>query len=118
MLLLAAASAVCAPGPRVHRVRDGDTVWLHGEKIRGADIDAPELNGDREYVSALAERARTRLLQLLDVGDFEIAQADKARHGRTLATLHRLGRSIGSRLVVEVLARTSSGRREPWCRDG
>ncbi|MEO1922846.1 MAG: thermonuclease family protein [Sphingomonadaceae bacterium] len=115
MLLLA---AVCAPGPRVHRVHDGDTVWLHGEKIRIADIDAPELNGDREYESALAERARTRLLQLLDVGDFEIARADKDRHGRTLATLHRSGRSIGAQLVSEEWARTWSGRREPWCRDG
>lgn len=118
MLLLAAAFAVCAPGPRVHRVHDGDTVWLHGEKIRIADIDAPELNGDCEYLSALAVRARTRLLQPLDAGDFETAQAGKDRLGRTLATLHRSGRSIGSRLVVEALARTWSGRREPWCRDG
>ena len=34
MLLLVAALAVCAPGPRDHCVHDGDTVWWEGEKIR------------------------------------------------------------------------------------
>ena len=45
MLLIAAALAVCAPGPRDNCVHDGDTVWLGGEKLRIADIDTPELNG-------------------------------------------------------------------------
>jgi len=49
MLLIAAALAVCAPGPRDNCVHDGDTVWLAGEKIRIADIDTPELNGKCEH---------------------------------------------------------------------
>jgi micrococcal nuclease len=118
MLMIAAALAACAPGPRVHCVHDGDTVWLRGEKIRIVDIDAPELNGDCGYENRLAVRARTRLIQLLNAGDFEISRTGKDRYGRTLATLHRSGRSIGAQLVSEGLARTWSGRREPWCHGG
>lgn len=50
MLIALAATAliaVCEPPParRWHCVHDGDTVWWEGEKIRLADIDAPERGG-------------------------------------------------------------------------
>ncbi|MEL7728695.1 thermonuclease family protein [Citromicrobium bathyomarinum] len=115
MLLLAAALAVCAPGPRAHCVHDGDTVWIEGEKIRLQDIDAPELNGACEYETRLALLARDRLIVLLNSRRFEIARSGKDRYGRTLAIIHWGGRSIGDQLVAEGLARTWSGRREPWC---
>ena len=118
MLLIAAALAVCAPGPRDNCVHDGDTVWTEGEKIRIADIDTPELNGQCEYERRLALRARNRLVELLNAGEFKIARTGRDRYGRTLATLHRSGRSIGDQLVSEGLARTWSGRREPWCSNG
>ncbi len=104
MLLLTVALAVCAPGPRDHCVHDGDTVWWEGEKIRIADIDTPELNGACEYERDLALRARNRLVQLLNAGAFQIARKGQDRYGRTLATLHRSGRSIGDQLVAERLA--------------
>jgi micrococcal nuclease len=44
-ILLAASFALCAPGPRTTCVVDGDTFWLSGEKIRIADINAPETHG-------------------------------------------------------------------------
>ena len=112
MFLLAAALAVCASGPRDH---DGDTVWLEGEKIRTADIDTPELNGECAAEQKLALRARNRLVELLNAGPFEIIRSGTDRYGRTLAVLHRSGHSIGEQLVAEGLARTWSGRREPWC---
>ena len=90
-------------------------LWWEGEKIRIADIDTPELNGVCEYERDLALRARNRLVQLLNAGAFQIARKGQDRYGRTLATLHRSGRSIGDQLVAEGLARTWSGRREPWC---
>lgn len=115
MLLIAAALAVCAPGPRDHCVHDGDTVWIEGEKIRISDIDAPELKGRCPYESELAIRSRKRLVELLNSGSFEIRRSGTDRYGRTLAILHRSGHSIGDILVAEGLARTWSGRREPWC---
>lgn len=115
MLFLATALALCEPGPRYHCVHDGDTVWYDGEKIRVSDIDTPELNGHCDYERALAIRSRKRLLQLLNEGAFQIDRSGTDRYGRTLAVLHRSGRSIGYQLVTEGLARSWSGRREPWC---
>ena len=45
LLLLAASFALCAEGPRSTCVVDGDTFWLNGEKVRMADINAPETHG-------------------------------------------------------------------------
>ncbi len=115
MLLIAAVLAVCAPGPRDHCVHDGDTVWIEGEKIRIADIDTPELNGQCVYERTLALRARNRLVELLNAGPFTISRTGTDRYGRTIAILHHSGRSVGNQLVAEGLARTWSGRREPWC---
>lgn len=115
MLILAAALAVCAPGPREHCVHDGDTVWINGEKIRIADIDTPELNGQCAYERNLALRARNRLIELLNAGPFRTRRSGTDRYGRTLAVLHRSGSSIGDQLVAEGLGRTWSGRRERWC---
>ena len=115
LLLAAAALAVCSPGPRANCVHDGDTLWIEGEKIRISDIDTPELNGKCATEQKLALRARSRLIELLNAGPFSISRSGSDRYGRTLAVLHRSGRSIGQQLVSEGLARTWSGRREPWC---
>ena len=100
-------------------VVDGDTIWLEGVKIRIADIDTPEIGTprcDSEY--ALGIRARDRLRELLNEGDFAvqpIGSRDEDQHGRKLRVITRGGQSLGDRLVAEGLARTWSGRREPWC---
>ena len=105
----------------VHKtcVVDGDTFWLEGRKVRIADIDTPEVNEpkcDSEY--ALGMKATHRLRDLLNAGAFElkpIPGRDQDRYGRDLRVVVRNGRSIGDQLVSEGLARTWSGRREPWC---
>lgn len=100
---------------REQRSRPSSAAICFDQPIRIADIDTPELNGPCEHERDLALRARNRLVQLLNAGAFEIARKGQDRYGRTLATLHRSGRSIGDQLVAERLARTWSGRREPWC---
>jgi endonuclease YncB( thermonuclease family) len=55
---------------------------------------------------------------LLAAGPFEletIGGRDEDLYGRKLRIVTRDGRSIGDQLVAEGLARTWSGRREPWC---
>lgn len=100
-------------------VVDGDTFWLDGVKIRIADIDTPEISEpkcDSEY--DLGMKATYRLRELLNEGPFElnsIGSRDEDRHGRKLRVVVRNGRSLGDQLVSEGLARTWSGRREPWC---
>lgn len=98
-------------------VIDGDTFRYNGEKIRVADIDTPEVHGRCEYETALATRATNRMAQLLAAGPFELRSIDRDtdRYGRKLRIVTRNGRSLGDQLVAEGLARTWSGRREPWC---
>ena len=101
------------------RVIDGDTFWLGGEKIRIADIDTPELAARCPAEADLARRATARLSGLLAEGPFELSPIggrDEDRYGRKLRIVTRGGQSLGDVLVAEGLARTWTGRREPWCR--
>lgn len=100
-------------------VVDGDTFWLDSVKIRIADIDTPEISQPQcDYEKALGEKATERLIQLLNAGPFElqtIGGRDIDRYGRLLRVVVRDGSSLGDQLVAEGLARTWTGRREPWC---
>lgn len=101
------------------RVIDGDTFVYAGTRIRIADIDTPEVRGRCPEESALAARATRRLNGLLAQGPFEFhslpSGRDEDRYGRKLRIVTRGGQSLGDVLVAEGLARTWSGRREPWC---
>ena len=121
-LLLAAAVSgpfdLCHTGGGYNCVVDGDTLWVAGEKIRIADIDAPETHPPRCAREAdLGRRATLRLQSLVNAGPFDLAVMgrDTDRYGRKLRVLVRRGQSLGDRLVGEGLARTWTGRREPWC---
>ncbi|WP_271077897.1 thermonuclease family protein [Aurantiacibacter sp. MUD61] len=113
--LALAIMPICpASGVRITCVHDGDSIVVERERIRLADIDTPELDGRCAYESRLAIRARDRLAQILSDG-FQIHREGEDRYGRTLAIVTVNGRSAGDMLVAEGLARTWSGRREPWC---
>ncbi|TWD54564.1 thermonuclease family protein [Allorhizobium terrae] len=100
-------------------VVDGDTFWLNKEKIRVADIDAPET----EQAKCKSERdrgfaAKVRLRELLNAGGFEVESfgtRDVDQYGRKLRVVTRDGRSLGGILVQEGLARPWTGHRMPWC---
>lgn len=120
--LLTATFALCGPGPRVTCVVDGDTFWLGGEKVRIADINAPETHGAQcAEEQARGDAATLRLLDLLNRGPFTLAPADRDRdrdrdkYGRLLRVVERHGRSVGAILVAEGLAETWRGRRGNWC---
>jgi micrococcal nuclease len=105
--------------PSAVRVIDGDTIDYDGLRIRIADIDTPEVRGRCAHESELAARATARLRELLAGGAIELHRLpsgrDEDRYGRKLRIVTRDGRSVGDMLVAEGLARTWTGRREPWC---
>ncbi len=109
----------CDYASHTNCVVDGDTIWIAGEKIRIADIDTPEISEPQcRSELALGNKATTRLIELINAGPFELKAwpgRDEDRYGRKLRVLVRDGRSLGDILVSEGLARTWSGRREPWC---
>lgn len=110
--------SICHNGGGTNCVVDGDTAWIDGEKIRIADIDAPETHPPRcDLEGDLGNRATKRLAELMNAGPFELKVLDRNtdRYGRKLRILVRNGRSLGDQLVSEGLARTWEGRRRPWC---
>jgi micrococcal nuclease len=116
MSLVIALFALCADAPRITCVVDGDTFWLRGEKVRIADINAPET----EQAACPAERrrgeaAKVRLLALLNAGPFELSGEGRDRYGRALRIVRRGGQSLGTVLVTEGHAEVWRGRRSDWC---
>ena len=109
LFLLLAPAAFC-----LHHVHDGDTFTLcGGEKIRIADIDAPELPGSpncRPHRSgwcdfALGYRSRDALRAFLASGPVVIQRRGTDLYGRTLARVTVNGRSAGAYLIGLGLAR-------------
>ncbi|MEY4239585.1 MAG: hypothetical protein RL339_2186 [Pseudomonadota bacterium] len=117
-LTAAALFTLCSTAPRETCVVDGDTFWMTGEKVRLADINAPETTqaecaGERQR----GEAAKLRLLQLLNAGPVMLVDDPRShdRYGRRLAVAMRRGESLGAQLVAEGLAEPWRGRRSSWC---
>ena len=63
-------------------VIDGDTFWYAGEKIRVADINAPEVSSPRcPQEAALGARATDRFLALLNEGAFTLETIGRTATG-------------------------------------
>lgn len=117
-LALAAAFTLCAEGPRIDCVVDGDTFWINGEKVRLADINAPETaQAGCPAEKELGTRAKHRLIALLNAGPFTLEAAERPvdRYGRLLRVAVRNGHSLGRQLVGEGLAEPWRGQRSDWC---
>jgi micrococcal nuclease len=109
----------CGTGERHNCVVDGDTIWYKGTKIRLVGIDAPEIH-DYKCDSELArgKRAKSRLLELMNAGRFDIVSSGSRDHdvyGRKLRDIRRNGKSLGTTLVDEGLASVWEGRHHNWC---
>ncbi|WP_223385516.1 thermonuclease family protein [Oricola cellulosilytica] len=107
------AMPVCGSGRRFNCVVDGDTLWVDGEKIRVANIDAPEVRGRCGRESVLAAEATRRLGHLLDRKPISIRALGSDRFGRTLAVVATPDGDVGEALVRQQLAVRWRGRREP-----
>ena len=108
----------CHVGGGTNCVVDGDTLWIQGQKVRVADIDAPETHDYRcPSEKALGDRATQRLNQLVNSGSVMLQSIDRDedRYGRKLRIVMVNGTSVGDTLVSEGLARYYEGGRKPWC---
>ncbi len=98
---------------------DGDTIYLNGDKIRIAGIDAPETH-DYGCASELdrGERAASRLQALLNSGGqvtLTSIDRDEDQYGRKLRNVAVGGADVGDTLIGEGLARAYGGGRRSWC---
>ncbi|MBU6267776.1 MAG: thermonuclease family protein [Sphingomonadales bacterium] len=110
---------LCGTRWRADCVVDGDTIHYHGDKIRIADINAPEVSEPKcDHELDLGEQATDRMLALLNEGRFSLMplpDRDEDVYGRKLRTITRGGRSLGEVLVAEGLAERWRGYRRDWC---
>jgi len=98
-------------------VHDGDTIRCGRERVRLADIDAPELpdspkckDGRRSYAWCdfdAGYRSRDALKSFLSSGTIEVDRQGEDKYGRTLAIVRINGQSAGDYLVSLRLAK-------PW----
>lgn len=103
---------------RVTCVVDGDTIWLQGVNLRLESYDTPEPYNDvcgGQAEVALAKRASSRLLQLLNGNAFTVTTGGEDRYGRVLATIRIGGTDVGDILIYEGLARRWPDGNEFWC---
>ena len=103
-LTLTSSTLAAAPSTVV----DGDTVELAGERIRIANIDAPEVRTAQARRRVAARpAAKARLEQLLGAGIVVIERGDPPvapqidRWGRTPARITVDGRDVGDFLIEE-----------------
>ena len=126
--LIFANYAVAVPA-RVGHIIDGDTfsgvVKLEGDieisvRVRLRNIDTPEINGECSYEKSMAQKARTRLSQLIPIGStVELTNIKDDKYlGRIDANvIDARGRDVGNVLVREGLGRKyNGGRRGKWCK--
>ncbi|MGI8705082.1 MAG: thermonuclease family protein [Sphingomicrobium sp.] len=109
---------LCPVGGGTNCVVDGDTMWINGENIRIADIDAPETHEPGcSAEKSLGERATRRLHGLVNSGTvtLEGIGRDSDSYGRKLRVVLVDGKSVGDTLVDEELARWYEGGRRSWC---
>jgi len=109
----------CKWGGGTNCVVDGDTIYLNGDKIRIAGIDAPETH-DYGCASELdrGERAANRLQALLNSGGqvtLTSIDRDEDVYSRKLRNVAVGGADVGDTLIGEGLARAYGGGRKSWC---
>lgn len=111
--------STCGSGDRINCVVDGDTIWAGGEKIRLADIDAPEVfSPDCPSEKILGQKASLRLAALLNEGPVVLKTSgsrERDKYGRLLRVASVDGRSVGQSLINEGLAHRWGNHQQGWC---
>ena len=111
--------SACGHGNDWNCVVDGDTIRLGGEKIRVSDFNTPEIGKpDCERERQLGLRAKSRLIELLNRGPFDVSTTigrDRDVYGRKLRLISRDGTSLGDTLIAEGLAHRWLGYKQNWC---
>lgn len=121
-LTASAGASACLTARQNICVIDGDTLSMDGERIRIANIDAPEIGRPKcDAEKRLGLIAKRRLAALLSRGTIELTRGDPGsgrqidRYGRTLGVIAVDGIDVGDTLVDELLARPWGGKRRNWC---
>ncbi|UVD56110.1 hypothetical protein NE852_18810 [Rhizobium sp. Pop5] len=111
-----AAFGYCGQGAHINCVGDGGVFWYKGEKIVIADMASPIVDRARcDDERRVAFAGKARLLALLNAGPFTMNAAGKADPSGAPRVVSRDGRSFGTQLINEGLARKPGAAGGAWC---
>ncbi|WP_156386851.1 MULTISPECIES: hypothetical protein [unclassified Rhizobium] len=96
-------------------VIDGGSFWFNGRKVGLADVSMPRMkmakcDAERE----LGSRAKRRLREILNAGEFKLLAANGKSGGQMHVVLSD-GTLISDRLIAEGLAHSLKDAGKPWC---
>jgi hypothetical protein len=95
---------------------DGDTFDMGGQRIRVANIDAPELHPSRcAEEERLGQAAKARLSALLNSGTVTMSGSGHDQYGRELRNVQVNGQDVGEAMIAAGVAREYGSGRKPWC---
>lgn len=111
---------LCAESSDTDCVIDGDTIRMNGDKIRLVGFNTPEISKPAcAAEAAKGEKAKLRLLELLNSGDLSFAATadqDRDRYGRLLRQVTVGGDDVADTLISEGLAEPyQGGQKRNWC---
>jgi endonuclease YncB( thermonuclease family) len=97
-------------------VIDGDTIYVAGERVEIAGIEAPRIQSAR----CPDERNRgietaVQLAELLNSGSVAVSPTFSDVYGREVRKVEVDGRDVGLAMIGRDLARRYDGTAQPWC---
>ena len=97
-------------------VLDGDTIFIAGQRVEIAGVDAPDVHGSRcPEESRRGIQAAVRLRDLLNRGTVAITASERAADGRIARRVEADGRDVALTLVAGGFARTPGAGPRSWC---
>lgn len=102
------------PGPNC--VVDGGTIYVGGEKVAIAGMEAPDIRG----AACAAEQSRgieaaLRLADLLNSGKVTVSRTFTDEYGRDVRKVQVKDKDVGKAMIEAGLARTYNGKNKSWC---
>ena len=112
----AAQFAYCYSHRSPNCVLDGDTVYVSGQRMEIAGIDAPEIRGAQcGQEESRGVDAAVQLLALLNSGKVTVSGPLRDQNGRSVRKLQVNERDVGGAMINAGVAREYGGGPWSWC---
>ncbi len=97
-------------------VSDGDTIYVAGEKVQIAGVEAPLIQGSKcESERSRGIDAAVRLADLLNSGNVTVSRAFRDQSGQTVRHVLVNGDDVGETMINAGVARRIGSSEPDWC---
>ena len=97
-------------------VVDGNTIYVGGDRIGIAGVDAPGIQDARcERERERGIDTATRLAELLNAGSVTVSKPFRDPYGRQVQSVEVKGQDVADRMIRAGIAREYLGQKRSWC---